>query len=29
MNPGHYDELAEDTPGREHGEPAPRAPDEV
>lgn len=27
MNPGHYDELAEDTPGREHGEPAPRAPD--
>ena len=29
MNPGHYDELAEDTPGREHSEPAPRAPDEV
>ncbi|EZP40258.1 MULTISPECIES: monovalent cation/H(+) antiporter subunit G [Actinomycetes] len=29
MNPGHYDELAEDTPGREHGEPAPHAPDEV
>jgi len=27
MNPGHYDELAEDTPGREHGEPAPRTPD--
>ena len=27
MNPGHYDELAEDTPGREGGRAAPRLPD--
>ncbi|MCK6095663.1 monovalent cation/H(+) antiporter subunit G [Micrococcus sp. 2A] len=27
MASGHYDELAADTPGREHGEPAPRAAD--
>lgn len=27
MNPGHYDELAEDTPGREGGRPAPRLTD--
>lgn len=28
MNLAHYDELAEDTPGREHGEPAPRHPED-
>lgn len=29
MNPGHYDDLAADTPGRAHGEPAPRLPDDA